>query len=456
VWQRGPGRRRSGVSKTRPQPPRIVAALPPYEDPADPTMTHLASLRLRAPRVVVTGIGLRTALGNDRETSWMGLRSGRHGCRILDVPAAAGAPPYAGYPIRHSDHRATENLWKAAMEAVADAQLRKDSFDPERAGTVLGMSKGDLVRLAHYHRAILPGSNRPELPPNWVIAWPNAGAAFTSIWGGLRGPCLVPIAACATGLVAALQAADLIRRGDCDLALAGAGEASLAPLVLGAFRRMGVFPRIREGDDPARAVRPWDRSRSGFLVGEGAAVLVLEREDHARARGALPYCEFAGGALGSDAYHMTDLNPDPANLAGLIGRALAWSGVEASEIDHVNVHGTATRVNDPLECQALRLALGAHADTISCSASKAQIGHCLGAAGAVELALTCLAVRDGFVPPTLNLNDPDPRCDLDATPHVGRARPIRAALKLSLGFGGHLAAAVVRQAETPRREPPRA
>jgi 3-oxoacyl-[acyl-carrier-protein] synthase II len=215
---------------------------------------------------------------------------------------------------------------------------------------------------------------------------------------------------------------------------------------------MGVFPRLKSGDDPGRAVRPWDRHRAGFLVGEGAAVLVLERDDHARARGVLPYCELAGGAFGADAHHMTDLNPDPSNLAGLIERALAWSGVEASELDHVNVHGTATRAGDPLECQALRLALGRHAASVSCTANKAQLGHCLGAAGAVELALTCLAVRDGFVPPTLNLDDPDPLCDLDGTPHVGRARPIRAALKLSLGFGGHLAAALVRQVQTPRRE----
>ncbi|MCA1685356.1 MAG: beta-ketoacyl-[acyl-carrier-protein] synthase family protein, partial [Planctomycetia bacterium] len=157
--------------------------------------------------------------------------------------------------------------------------------------------------------------------------------------------------------------------------------------------------------------------------------------------------------FGADAYHPTSLNPDPSNLAGLIGRALEDAGVEPSEVDHVNVHGTATKSNDVLECRALRLAFGAHADRLACSANKAQIGHLLGAAGAAELAITALAVRDGFVPPTLNLDDPDPRCDLDGTPHVGRARPIRAALKLSIGFGGHLAAAVLRQAEHPRRAP---
>ncbi len=216
---------------------------------------------------------------------------------------------------------------------------------------------------------------------------------------------------------------------------------------------MGVLARQNEGDDPGLAVRPWDRNRSGFLVGEGAAVLVLESEKHARARGVLPYAELCGGAFGADAFHMTDLNPDPMNLAGLIGRSLENAGVNTSEIDHVNVHGTATLVNDPLECQALRLTFGNHANKLACSANKAQIGHLLGAAGAVELAFTALAIRDGFAPPTVNLDDPDPLCDLDGTPNVGRSLTIRGALKLSIGFGGHLAAAVLKQADEPRRAP---
>ena len=170
---------------------------------------------------------------------------------------------------------------------------------------------------------------------------------------------------------------------------------------------------------------------------------MLERGDRAARRGHRPYARLSGGALGSDAHHETSLNPDPTRLAHLIRQALDRSKVPPERIDLVNVHGTATRLNDPLECQALRLALGTHADTVSCSANKAQIGHLLGAAGSVELAITCLSIRDGFVPPTLNLNEPDPLCNLDGTPHVGRTRSIRAALKLSIGFGGHFAAAVL-------------
>ena len=389
------------------------------------------------PRVVVTGIGLCTALGTTREVGWKHLREGRSGLARRATPAALG--------LRRLDHITQ----RVVMEACLDARITAPGdIDRERAGVVFGSSKGDLVRLAALH-AGHPGTRLDH----WLSAWPNSGASLTSATWQFLGPSLAPVAACATGLVAALQGFDLIRRGVCDLVATGAADASLSPFLLAAFRKMRVLARAGETDDPSRAVRPWDKDRSGFLVGEGAAVLILEREDHARARGVRAYCEFAGGAFGADAFHLTNLNPDPSNLADLIGRALAYSDVDPSEIDHVNVHGTATRSNDPLECRALRQALGKHADRVSCSANKGQIGHLLGAAGAVELAYTALAVRDEFIPPTVNLDDPDPACDLDGTPHVGRLRPIRAALKVSIGFGGHLAAAVLRQYDGPRRVP---
>jgi 3-oxoacyl-[acyl-carrier-protein] synthase II len=373
-------------------------------------------------RVVVTGIGLVTGLGMGREATWLGIREGRGALR---PPSADGC----GGP---------ELLLEAAGEAIDDARLRESRIDAERAATVIGLSKGDLGRLARLHDGMLRGPRDDAGLAGWMLAWPDGGALAAHAAAGFRGPCLAPVAACATGLVASLRAAALIRRGACDLALAGAGDASLDPLVLGAFRRMGVLAR-----EPV--MRPWDRNRSGFLVGAGAAVLVLERDDHARARGVVPYAELAGGACGADAYHMTDLNPDPAGLAHVIGRALAQAHVAPEAIGHVNVHGTATRAGDPLECRALRRALGRQADRLACSASKSQIGHLLGAAGAVELAITCLSVHHGFVPPTLHLTDADPACDLDGTPLVGRHREIEAALKLSIGFGGHLAVAVVRR-----------
>jgi 3-oxoacyl-[acyl-carrier-protein] synthase II len=385
-----------------------------------------------APRVVVTGIGLCTGLGRDARETWKNLKAGRHAFAVLDQPVAPGPLPHVGCPaiLHHRDPKAL--LHRAAAEAYGDAGIA--TIDRNRAAVVVGMSKGDIGKLARLDQ--------------WSHAWPNAVASELAAFWDFRGPSLAPVAACATGLIATLQGAALIRRGVCDVAVVGAGDASLDPLVLGAFRRMGILARV--GDDPGHAVRPWDKGRSGFLVGEGAGVLVLERDDHARARGITPYAELAGGASGADAYHITDLNPDPAGLAHVISRALADAGVAAEEIDHVNVHGTATRSNDPLECRALRRALGPQAERVACSANKSQIGHLLGAAGAAELAITCLAVHDGFIPPTLNLTDPDPACDLDATPLVGRRRDIAAALKLSIGFGGHLAAAVVKRLEERR------
>ncbi len=407
------------------------------------------------PRVFVTGLGLLTGLGSSAPATWRNLKASRSAVRVLDIPPAAGAPPYLGFPIPPEGRSTTPDILRAADEAARDAGLDFSASPSPRAGTVIGMSKGNLGLLARIHRDIGDNPGHSESPSwsSWPRTWPGWASAEVARRRGHLGPCLAPVAACATGVVAVLQAADLIRRGACDLVLAGAGDASLEPLVLGAFRRMKALARVGPDGDPATAVRPWDRARSGFLVGEGAAVLLLESESHALDRGALPYAFVAGGSIGSDAFHLTDLDPDPTNLAALILRALADAGAAPDEVDHVNVHGTATLANDPLECRAIRRALGTHAGLVACSANKAQIGHLLGAAGAAELAITCLALRDGFVPPTLNLDDPDPACDLVANPAVGRYRPIDVALKLSLGFGGHLAAAVLRRPEGPRRRP---
>lgn len=413
----------------------------------EPCQTARGERTSRRPGVVVTGIGLNTSLGLDRETTWANLRAGKVGACWLDLPAGSGRPPFAGYPLPESHDRRSEPVIKAAWEAVRDAGLfvgGAATFDPDRAAVVVGYSKGDLGRLSRVRTGLAAGHSDAVIRTDWERAWPHGMATQLGGLLGLSGPRLAPVAACATGVIAVLRAADLIRRGDCDVALAGAGDAQLEPLPLAAFRNMGVLARV--GDDPTGAVRPCDRHRAGFLPGMGSAVLVLEHEEHARSRGVRPYAEVAGGALGADAYHLTGLDPDPTHLAALIRRALDHAGISTNNLDYVNLHATATRDNDPLECRAIRQALGDAADRVACSANKAQIGHLLGAAGAAELAITCLAIRDGFIPPTLNLTDPDPACDLNLNPQVGRPRAIRAALKLSLGFGGHLAVAVLRQA----------
>lgn len=414
----------------------------------------------RRPRVLITGIGLWTGLGADRESTWQAIRASKSAARQLGPVQSGGLDNEIGCPLAEAEDLVAHTdpalaiVARTTVEALADAGVAVGrTVEPDRAATLVGLSKGCVHNLGRLALARHDGRREPAREVWPALCWPNAGAGLVASTHDLRGPCLAPIAACATGLVAVLQGVELIRRGVCDLAVAGSADSSLEPMLLAAFRKMGVLARPAPGDDPMRAVRPWDRHRSGFVVGEGGAIVVLEREDTARERGALPYAEVAGGALGADAFHETGLNPDPSVLADLIARALAHAGVAPAEIDHVNVHGTATPMNDPLECRALRRALGQRADHVACSASKSQIGHLLGAAGAAELAMTCLAIRDGFVPPTLNLDEADPACDLDGTPHCGRALPIGAALKLSIGFGGHLAAAVLRRPEEPRRGP---
>lgn len=389
------------------------------------------------PRVVITGIGLVTGLGRDTASTWRAIREGRSALKSLEVPGAdpiVGCRALAPAPAPDLVDPTCVLQTLAEDEALAGAGLDEPdrTYANERVATLVGLSKGRVRGLSR------------DVGPDWLASWPGDGPRLTRARRPFLGPSCAPVAACATGLVAVLQAANLVRWGDCDMALAGAVDASLEPILVAAFQKMKV---LAQADDPSRAVRPWDKKRGGFAIGEGAALFVLERHDRARARGAPVIAEVAGGALGCDAYHITDLSPDPTNLAGLIDRALKDAGLGPGDVDHVSVHGTATRSNDPLECRALRLALGRHAERVSCSASKAQIGHLLGAAGAAELALACLAVRDQFVPPTLNLDDPDPACDLDATPHVGRAREVRVALKVSIGFGGHMAVAVLRRPE---------
>ena len=390
--------------------------------------------------VVISGIGLVTGLGATRRNSWTAIKAGQSGVRTLVSPAndddskPIGCPaatdltgPFVPEPI-------FALLDATLLEAIEDAGDPILQTDRDRIGVLIGLSKGCVRSLGE--------SITHQDGVRFQASWPNAGASRVARIVGASGPCSAPVAACATGLVSVLQGVELIRRDLCDVVIAGSVDASLEPLILGAFRSMRVLARSHS---PDQAVRPWDRARSGFVVGEGGAILILERAGRARARGARPYATVLGGALGGDAYHETAVNPDPKNLASLILRATKLASIETTRIDYINVHGTATRIGDPAECRAIRQALGSQADRVVCSANKSQIGHLLGAAGSAELAITCLALRDGFVPPTLNLTHPDPACDLDGTPLVGRSLPIETALKLSIGFGGHLAAALVRR-----------
>jgi len=384
-------------------------------------------------KVVITGIGLVTPLGAGRESTWRAALAGRSGVVPFRSPQAGSlegvpvAPVAAKTPDR--EDRFVFLARKAAAEALAD-----DSTIPDRSDCVIGTTKGPIERLCRLLERPDDGTN------GWPFLCAEIGSAFEDL--GIRGAVLVPVAACATGAYAVLEGARRIRSGACDAVLVGATEAPIVPLLVGAFCSMGVCPKPTEAAE--RSVRPFDLNRCGFALGEGAAMLLLEEMDSARRRGVDVYCELAGGSLGAEAFSLMQPEPTGRALAKCITEALRDAHVSPDGLDYVNAHGTATPTNDRVETAALKLALGPSAYSVAVSSTKSLTGHMLAAAGAAEIALCALALRDNVVPPTVNLTDPDPLCDLDYVPGSARERNVRVALSIAAGFGGHLAAVVLR------------
>jgi 3-oxoacyl-[acyl-carrier-protein] synthase II len=323
----------------------------------------------------------------------------------------------------------------AAREAMTQAGLAPQMTLSERTGCVIGTSK---LGLRSFARALQYGDCVRS-----ASFFPNVAALSVAAEWNVRGPVLCPVAACATGLVSLIRGADLIRSAECDVVLAGSSDASLVPIVLGSFQRLGVL--ARGAPHPATACRPFDAERSGFVIGEGAAILVLEEQTHAVARGATVLAEFVAGGLANDPSGLTQVDPHGSALAWLIADVLRRAHVAPHEIDALNLHGTATRANDVAETRAVRAALGQAADHVACSSQKGAIGHLLGAAGSVESAFAVLSLRDQILPPTINLRTPDPQCNLDYVPNTARSARLQNILKLSLGFGGHLAVGLFRR-----------
>ncbi len=437
-------------------------------------------------RVVITGIGLVTPLGSDRETSWARYCAGESGLRWLpdgSRPDDAGLWPErsAGGPAP-LDERLPDTLadrsrsdlvpllaepgislaLTAAIEALADAELDAASLPNDRAASVIGTSKGGMhvafLNALAQHRGELPLSDTaPEAW--WQMLSPSGAAQAVSSLFETRVGAIAPVAACATGLVSLIRAAELIQSGRCDVVLAGSADASLTPAIVASFRRLGVL--ARSFDDPATAVRPCDETRDGFMIGEGAAVFVLESAEHAARRNAQAYAEWLAGGLASDAASLTQLADNPDALRRLIRDVLQRGQLSASDLDLISLHGTATRTNDVCETGALDAELATvplsltSTDTVSdvrvpAFSAKGSIGHLLGAAGSVEFALTLLALLDGLAPATANLTQPISTSSLDLISGEPVARSLQHALKLSLGFGGHLAAAIVKKAERQR------
>lgn len=395
--------------------------------------------------IVVTGIGLMTSVGDDRESTWRAVRSGKSGvrslCGIPGIPddLLIGAPVTSELDLQ-GQLKVIALGHRTADEAMADARIDLESVDTDRFGCAISGHFGDLRYSFESHNQV---DKIPESTVPWWTQWlPSSACSEIARRHGLNGPRMCHITACASGLIDFISAVNAIRDNQCDIALAGS-SGIISPLMASGFRKMRVL--AHDDEDPRRACRPFDRNRHGFVMGEGAAMFVIERLSHARARGARIYAEVLAGTMLGEAHHLTSLDDNSETLTYLIRETLRRAGLAPSDVGYVNAHATGTQQNDLAESRALRASLGSAIQDVVVGANKSSIGHLVNAAGSVELALTLLALRDGFAPPTLNLSQPDPECDLDCAPLVGRLHRADNALKLSCAFGGHLVCVAVQR-----------
>lgn len=398
-------------------------------------------------RVVITGLGAVTPLGNDMDTTWKALIEGRSGvAAITRFDASAFACCIAGEvkrfdPLRfmgpkevHKTDPVIQYALAAALMAAEDAQLTVTPHSALRTGVLVGSGRGGVMTYEKNLAALRSRGPRAVSPFVTAMTLVNMASGYISMKLSAKGPCLDVSTACATGTHAVGEAMKIIQRGDAEVMIAGGAEAALTPLILAGFCQAKALS-LRNGE-PGKASRPFDRDRDGFVLAEGAGVLILEELGHATKRRARIYAELAGYGLSSDAYHYTRPDPEGEGPARALALAIADAGLRPEDIDYVNAHGTSTLSNDRIETLAIKKVFGPQAKRVAVSASKSMLGHMLGAAGAVEAAVTALAIHDGAVPPTINYEHPDPECDLDYVPNQARQGTLRAALSNSLGFGG--------------------
>jgi 3-oxoacyl-[acyl-carrier-protein] synthase II len=407
-------------------------------------------------RIVVTGLGIVSPVGIGVDEAWRTILAGRSGIGpITRFDASAFTTRIAGEVkqfdvskwLSAKEARRYDTFIHyglvASMEAVADARLDAFAGDKERVGVCIGSGIGGLPMIEETYRAYEQGGPRkisPFFVPGTIS---NMVAGLVSIHYGLQGPNLGTVSACSTGNHSIGEAARLIEYGDADVMVAGGAEACISPLGVGGF----AAPRAlsTRNDDPKTASRPWDVGRDGFVLGEGAGIVVLEEYEHAKARGAKIYCEFGGYGMSADAHHITAPPENGGGAVRSMQNALRNGGLATTVIDYVNAHGTSTPLGDIAECLAVKRAFGGHAYKLAISSTKSMTGHLLGAAAGIEAVFTVLAIRDQIAPPTANLVDIDPQCDLDFVPRVARPMPIRAALSNSFGFGGTNATIALRK-----------
>ncbi|HVF72182.1 MAG TPA: beta-ketoacyl-ACP synthase II [Chthoniobacterales bacterium] len=405
-------------------------------------------------RVVITGIGVLTPIGNELETFWHNLQNGASGiapikafdtsaydCRIGGEIRDFDPKNYFKNPkdVRRTD-RYTHLAMGAAKLAIADCGIDLEKVDRTRFGSIVSSGIGGLKTLEDQYTVLL--MKGPSRVSAFTIPMliSNMASGLISMEYGLQGPNFSITTACATSNNAIGESWRMIKFGDADIFLAGGAEASVIPIGLAGFSAMKALST--RNDEPERASRPFDRDRDGFVMSEGAGVLVVEELEHAKARGAKIYCELTGYGLSADAHHMTAPPPDGEGAVRAMKMALNHAGVTPDQVDYVNAHATSTGLGDICETRAIKTVFGDHAKRVSISATKSMTGHLLGGAGAVETAACALAIRDSVIPPTINLENPDPECDLDYTPNVAKQKKVRIAINNSFGFGGHNATLV--------------
>jgi len=401
-----------------------------------------------ARRVVITGMGVISPVGLDVPSFWQSLVHGRCGIRELDLDGVAGVPVKMSAQIRDFDplqvldrkearrlDRYCHFAVAAAAEAVRQSRLDFTVLDPWRAGVIIGSGVGGLETMAAEYKKLYLGGGPERISPLFIpMMIANMAAGKVSMIYGAKGSNLCVTTACASGTHAIGEAFRAIRHGYLDICLAGGAEAPITPIALAGFDNMRALSRSA---DPNRASIPFDRARDGFVIGEGAGILVLESLEHALARGAEPLCELAGYGSTADAYHVTSPDPEGEGAAMAMRLALKDAGETPDQVAYINAHGTSTPLNDKYETMAIHKLLGADAARVKISSTKSMTGHLLGAAGAVEAIASALAVREDLIPPTINLRKADPDCDLDYVPDQAIHWPVRLALSNSLGFGGH-------------------
>ena len=409
-------------------------------------------------RVVVTGIGLVTPLGTGVEKTWSALCAGKSGIGPITRFDASEVGVNIAAEVKdfqvedHIDKKVAKHLdlfvqyaVAAAGEALRNAGFQVTEENAPRVGSIMGCGLGGLPTIEKYHQVALEKGTKRITPFFIPMVIPNMGAGQISIIYGTRGPNLCLTTACAAGTHAVGEAFRSIVNDECDVAITGGSESVICPLAVGGFHAMKALST--RNDQPEKASRPFDRDRDGFIISEGAGVLILEELEHAKSRGATIYAEVAGYGLSGDGYHMAAPPEDGNGAIRCMKMALKDAGMKPEDVDYINAHGTSTPLNDVVETRAIKTAFGDQAYKLAISSTKSMTGHMLGGAGGIEAVFTALSIKHQIAPPTMNLENPDPECDLDYVPNQARTMKIRAAMSNSFGFGGTNAVLIMKQYE---------